>query len=83
MSRFEKNQDLAKQDVSTTLLPTPLFVEAGKSTVDIVSGIALPKDVFDAAQFAAIQDRAEVVGVNVRGDVRLASRLFQRTSQVN
>lgn len=69
VSRFEKNDDLVKQDVSTTLLPTPMHVEAGKGKVDITEGIALPKDVFDAAQFAAIQDRAEVVGVDVRGDL--------------
>ncbi|EMN7204482.1 beta-N-acetylhexosaminidase [Vibrio parahaemolyticus] len=69
VSRFEKNDDLVKQDVSTTLLPTPMHVEAGKGKVDIAEGIALPKDVFDAAQFAAIQDRAEVVGVDVRGDL--------------
>ncbi len=46
-----------------------MYVEAGKGKVDITEGIALPKDVFDAAQFAAIQDRAEVVGVDVRGDL--------------
>ncbi|WP_228767576.1 glycoside hydrolase family 20 zincin-like fold domain-containing protein, partial [Vibrio parahaemolyticus] len=69
VSRFEKNDDLVKRDVSTTLLPTPMHVEAGKGKVDITEGIALPKDVFDAAQFAAIQDRAEVVGVDVRGDL--------------
>ena len=50
VSRFEKNEDLAKQDVSTTLLPTPMSVEAGKGKVDIAAGIALPKDAFEATQ---------------------------------
>lgn len=67
VSRFEKNQDLTKQDVSTTLLPTPLHVEAGKGTVSIVDGIALPKNAFELSQLAAIQQRAEVVGVDVDG----------------
>ena len=75
ISRFEKNQDLVKQDVSTTLLPTPMHVKVGKGTVDLATGLSLPKEAFDTAQYAAIQDRAEVVGVDVRGDVPVSITL--------
>ncbi|CAE6890228.1 COG3525 N-acetyl-beta-hexosaminidase [Vibrio sp. B1FLJ16] len=68
VSRFEKNSDLVKQNVSTTLLPTPMSVIPGNGFVDIARGIGLPEEAFEAAQFAAIKDRADVVGVNVRGD---------------
>ncbi|MCZ4295970.1 beta-N-acetylhexosaminidase [Vibrio sinaloensis] len=67
VSRFEKNQDLNVQDVSTTLLPTPMHVEAGEGLVSIEGGIALPTGAFDQAQFAAIQERAELLGVDVGG----------------
>ncbi|MGD8171157.1 beta-N-acetylhexosaminidase [Vibrio sp. TRT 21S02] len=67
LSRFEKNADLATQDVSRTLLPSPMFVENGEGEVDISNGIALPSHAFDKAQFAAIKDRAGVVGVDVSG----------------
>ncbi|MEZ8109415.1 beta-N-acetylhexosaminidase [Vibrio splendidus] len=69
VTRFEKNADLATQDVSTTLLPTPMSVEAGEGSVSIAGGIALPKDAFDAEQFAAIEERADVVNVDVSGDL--------------
>ena len=59
VTRFEKNADLATQDVSTTLLPTPMSVEAGEGSVSIAGGIALPKEAFDADQFAAIEERAD------------------------
>lgn len=68
VSRFEKNSDLVKQNVSTTLLPTPMSVIPGNGSVDISRGIGLSAEAFEAAQFAAIKDRADVVGVNVRGD---------------
>ncbi|MGD8233238.1 beta-N-acetylhexosaminidase [Vibrio sp. TRT 1302] len=67
VSRFEKNQDLNVQDVSTTLLPTPMHVEAGDGLVSIEGGIALPTGAFEPAQFAAIQERAELLGVDVGG----------------
>ncbi|WP_428771948.1 beta-N-acetylhexosaminidase [Vibrio sp.] len=69
VSRFENNQDLTKQDVSTTLLPTPMYLEAGKGRVNIAAGIALPENVFAAEQFAAIQQRGKVVGVDVAGEL--------------
>ncbi|WP_390520473.1 beta-N-acetylhexosaminidase [Vibrio fortis] len=69
VTRFEKNADLVAQDVSTTLLPTPMFVEVGEGNVDIAGGIALPKDAFDAEQFAALEARADVVNLDVSGDL--------------
>ncbi|MDK9739208.1 carbohydate-binding domain-containing protein [Vibrio sp. D404a] len=69
VTRFEKNADLATKDVSTTLLPTPMSVEVGEGTVNIAGGIALPKDAFDADQFAAIEERADVVNLDVSGDL--------------
>jgi hexosaminidase len=69
VTRFEKNADLVAQDVSTTLLPTPMSVEVGEGNVDIASGIALPKEAFDAEQFAALEARADVVNLDVSGDL--------------
>ncbi|MBW3696306.1 beta-N-acetylhexosaminidase [Vibrio sp. T187] len=69
VSRFENNQDIATQDVTSTLLPTPMSVEVGKGIVDISNGIDLPEDVFDAAQYSAIENRSEVVNVNISGDL--------------
>ena len=69
VTRFEKNADLVAQDVSTTLLPTPMSVEIGEGNVDIAGGISLPKDAFDAEQFAALEARADVVNLDVSGDL--------------
>ncbi|WP_162062291.1 beta-N-acetylhexosaminidase [Vibrio taketomensis] len=69
ISRFEKNADLAEQDVSTTLLPTPLIVEQGHGIVDIAQGIQLPSELFTAEQFAALQSRAALLGVNLAGEL--------------
>lgn len=69
VTRFEKNADLVAQDVSTTLLPTPMSVEVGEGNVDIAGGIALPKEAFDAEQFAALEARADVVNLDVSGDL--------------
>ncbi|RJX70136.1 beta-N-acetylhexosaminidase [Vibrio sinensis] len=69
VSRFEKNADITTQDVATTLLPTPMFVEAGESTINITNGIALPQGAFNAAQYEAIDDRAELLNVNIDGDL--------------
>ncbi len=69
ISRFEKNADLAEQDVSTTLLPTPLIVEQGQGIVDIAQGIQLPSELFTAEQFAALQSRAALLDVNLAGEL--------------
>ncbi|MGR5554681.1 beta-N-acetylhexosaminidase [Vibrio fortis] len=69
VTRFEKNADLVAQDVSTTLLPTPMSVEVVEGNVDIAGGIALPKDAFNAEQFAALEARADVVNLDVSGDL--------------
>ncbi|MDK9764309.1 carbohydate-binding domain-containing protein [Vibrio sp. D420a] len=69
VTRFEKNADLVAQDVSTTLLPTPMSVKVVEGKVDIAGGIALPKDAFDAEQFAALEARADVVNLDVSGDL--------------
>ena len=72
VTRFEKNADLVAQDVSTTLLPTPMSVEVVEGNVDIAGGIALPKDAFDAEQFAALEARADVVNLDVSGDLAVS-----------
>lgn len=69
VTRFEKNADLVAQDVSTTLLPTPRSLEVGEGSVNIAGGIALPAEAFDAAQLSALEARAEVVNLNVSGDL--------------
>ncbi|NAX20353.1 beta-N-acetylhexosaminidase [Vibrio sp. V39_P1S14PM300] len=66
-SRFDNNTDLSLQDVSATLLPTPQQVNVGSGSVDIAQGIALPKSVFNADQFAALEARANVLGLNING----------------
>ncbi|MEF1312247.1 beta-N-acetylhexosaminidase [Vibrio mytili] len=67
LTRFDKNLDLEKQDVSATLLPTPMHVEVGNGNVDIANGLSLPKSAFDDDQYAAIQARSEVIGVDIEG----------------
>lgn len=69
LTRFEKNADVALQDVSSSLLPTPMKVEKGNGNLDISAGLALPKAAFDEAQLAAIQTRAMIVGLNVNGSL--------------
>ncbi|MEZ9230494.1 beta-N-acetylhexosaminidase [Vibrio amylolyticus] len=69
ISRFEKNADVAAQDVSTTLLPSPLHVEATGGEVNISNGIALPESSFEADQYDALKTRAEVLGLNVSGEL--------------
>ncbi|MGR5267211.1 beta-N-acetylhexosaminidase [Vibrio astriarenae] len=67
LSRFDKNSDLTQQDVSTLLLPTPISVVAGEGKLDISSGLALPEGVFDELQIGALTERAQLLGVNLRG----------------
>ncbi|WP_394240559.1 beta-N-acetylhexosaminidase [Vibrio astriarenae] len=69
VTRFEKNADLVAQDVSTTLLPTPRSLEVGEGSVNIAGGIALPAEAFDGAQLSALEARAEVVNLNVSGNL--------------
>ncbi|GAK85554.1 beta-hexosaminidase [Vibrio ponticus] len=69
VSRFEKNADLAKQDVSTTLLPTPLIVEEGQGVVSIAKGIKLNSADFSSQQYAALQARANLLEVNLAGEL--------------
>ena len=53
-SRFEKNQDLAQQDVSAALIPTPMHIEQGQGKLDITQGIALPPEAFSPEQYQAL-----------------------------
>lgn len=70
-TRFEKNADLSQIDVSATLIPTPMHVETSAGVTSIEGGIALPKEAFSDAQFAALQSRSKVVGVDISGDVNV------------
>ncbi|GLT17293.1 beta-N-acetylhexosaminidase [Vibrio zhanjiangensis] len=67
ISRFEKNQDLAKQDVSAHIIPTPVRVEIGRGLLDITKGIALPSGVFLPEQYQALVERANTLGVDLDG----------------
>ncbi|OLQ86583.1 beta-N-acetylhexosaminidase [Vibrio ponticus] len=69
VTRFEKNADLAEQNVSTTLLPTPLIVEEGQGVVSIAKGIKLNNADFSAEQYAALQARANLLEVNLAGEL--------------
>ncbi|WP_114766045.1 beta-N-acetylhexosaminidase [Vibrio rhodolitus] len=69
VTRFEKNANLAKQDVSTTLLPTPLIVEQGQGVVSIAKGIKLNSADFSSQQYAALQARANLLEVNLAGEL--------------
>ncbi|WP_194438222.1 beta-N-acetylhexosaminidase [Vibrio fluminensis] len=71
VTRFEKNADLAKQDVSTTLLPTPLIVEEGQGVVSIAKGIKLNNADFSSEQYAALQARANLLEVNLAGELAI------------
>ncbi|MGL4225093.1 MAG: family 20 glycosylhydrolase [Vibrio sp.] len=67
VSRFEKNSDVAMQDVASALIPTPLQVKTQSGSVSIAKGIALPGQAFDAEQTKALNARAELLGVNLKG----------------
>ncbi len=67
-SRFEKNADISMQNVTTTLLPTPLFVESNNEIADISKGIALPVSAFDDNQFKALEQRADTLKVDIGGE---------------
>ncbi|MBU2895738.1 family 20 glycosylhydrolase [Vibrio hepatarius] len=66
-SRFEKNQDLAKQDVSAALIPTPMHIEQGQGELDITQGIALPSEAFSPEQYQALETRGDLLGVSLEG----------------
>ncbi|WP_260260122.1 beta-N-acetylhexosaminidase [Vibrio intestinalis] len=71
ITRFEKNADLAKQDVSTALVPTPLHVEAGQGKVSASQGFALPSELFTAEQLTALNTRADVLDINLNGTIKV------------
>ncbi|ROV60243.1 beta-N-acetylhexosaminidase [Vibrio ponticus] len=75
VTRFEKNADLAKQDVSTTLLPTPLIVEEGQGVVSIAKGIKLNNADFSSEQYAALQARANLLEVNLAGELAISAAI--------
>ncbi|ANS84129.1 Beta-N-acetylhexosaminidase [Vibrio scophthalmi] len=75
VTRFEKNADLAQQDVSTTLLPTPLHVEAGTGSVSVAKGIALPSALFSAEQFKALQARGALLDINLAGELAVETQI--------
>ncbi|GAB2639005.1 beta-N-acetylhexosaminidase [Vibrio panuliri] len=69
ITRFEKNADLVQQDVSTTLIPTPLIVEERHGVVSIAKGIELSSADFAPEQYAALQTRAALLDVNLSGNL--------------
>ncbi|ODS09889.1 beta-N-acetylhexosaminidase [Vibrio scophthalmi] len=75
VTRFEKNADLAQQDVSTTLLPTPLHVEAGTGSFSVAKGIALPSALFSAEQFKALQARGALLDINLAGGLAVETQI--------
>ncbi|NLS11642.1 family 20 glycosylhydrolase [Vibrio sp. SM6] len=79
-TRYEKNVDTQFEDVSTALIPSPLYVEATQGTVKLANGIALSKAPFTEEQWQALETRAEVIGVDIDGalpmSVVLASETF-------
>ncbi|WP_114786616.1 beta-N-acetylhexosaminidase [Vibrio tetraodonis] len=67
ISRYEKNQDLVKQDVSASLIPTPIHIEQGQGKLDITQGIALPPEAFTPEQYQALETRGELIGITLDG----------------
>ncbi|MDA0149358.1 beta-N-acetylhexosaminidase [Vibrio sp. LaRot3] len=76
VTRFEKNSDLAQQDVSTTLVPTPLHVEAGQGKISAAQGIALPSELFSAEQLTALNTRANVLDIDLNGAVKVSTSII-------
>lgn len=74
-SRFDKNADVKFENVTTTLIPTPMQVEASTGSVSIVQGIKLPKDAFPANEFAALKDRADVLGLDIDGKLPVSVKV--------
>ncbi|MGF1719796.1 carbohydate-binding domain-containing protein [Vibrio kyushuensis] len=68
ISRFEKNSDVEAQNVESTLLPSPMHIEAGEGNLTIANGIALPKLAFEADQYGALEARSNVIGLNIKGE---------------
>ena len=67
ISRYEKNQDLVKQDVSASLIPTPMYIEQGQGKLDITQGIVLPTEAFSPEQYQALETRGELIGITLDG----------------
>ncbi|WP_087017025.1 beta-N-acetylhexosaminidase [Thaumasiovibrio subtropicus] len=68
-TRFEKNADVVQQDVRTAVIPTPLHSEATGGELSITQGLAIKEGVFSTDHLAAIEARADVIGVDIDGTV--------------
>ncbi|MEZ9436680.1 beta-N-acetylhexosaminidase, partial [Vibrio lentus] len=66
-SRFDKNSDVALEDVTTAIIPAPSFSQAKEGSLDISGGLKLENAPFEDAQVQALESRAELLGVNLAG----------------
>ncbi|MDD1782356.1 carbohydate-binding domain-containing protein [Enterovibrio sp. ZSDZ35] len=73
-SRFAKNSDveaLAEGAIEAAIIPTPLKARQMRGELNVAGGFAITNNALDAAQLAAFEERAELLDVNVKGDVAL------------
>ncbi|WP_325892116.1 beta-N-acetylhexosaminidase [Grimontia sp. NTOU-MAR1] len=73
-SRYAKNRDvaaLAEGAIEASIIPTPLKTKQMRGALHIASGFAVINNALDADQLAAFEKRAELLGVNVEGDIAL------------
>lgn len=67
-TRFEKNADVAEVNASSHIIPTPLKTTLTNKTVDLAKGILIKANGIDADQLAALNQRAELLGLETAGE---------------
>ncbi|GEM79729.1 beta-N-acetylhexosaminidase [Vibrio superstes] len=67
-SRFDKNSDVAREDVTAAIIPSPSLTQVGEGSIDISKGLKLEGTAFEADQLGALQERAKLLGVNLEGE---------------
>ncbi|GAD80308.1 beta-N-acetylhexosaminidase [Vibrio ezurae] len=70
-TRFDKNSDVKKEDVSAAIIPAPAYTKVKEGTLDIAGGLKLDTAAFSADQVQALQTRADLLGVNLQGKTPL------------
>lgn len=75
-SRFAKNSDVAQEDVSTSLIPAPMMTTVGEGQLDISGGFKLVRSPFERAQQQALEDRAELLGTSLAGEVPVEISIY-------
>ncbi|MBV7299619.1 beta-N-acetylhexosaminidase [Enterovibrio paralichthyis] len=73
-SRFAKNSNVAvlsEGAIEASIIPTPLKTRHMRGELNVASGFAINNKALDDAQLDAFEGRAELLGVNLGGDIAL------------